>query len=334
MSVIEQDIEFYGCASMPSDDSSTVGGAIDTSVKVVFEDLQISGENVAIVASTTGASDNVTVYGRNVPGELIQETKALNGRNMVVMTTNTTWDRLIRATKDTSGNYHVAVVAANWMHSGVAQGGTANTLTLVASGSATNNFYQFKVGRIVSDGGGGAVSGHLFTVTSYLGSTKVAKIKPAFSGTVGTPTYVLYDGMLMEAHPSEVRSVTKLFRNVSADVDTGSQRIFYEKFFIKNNNTTKALTLTQVQKTEDPTGNIAWIMSSGLNTTETSTNRVTLPPTMLSGTWITDTTARQIPNAGNHSVGSGVPVWARLTLDAGEAAANTYFIMREQGQST
>jgi hypothetical protein len=96
MSVAASDIIVYGSASMPDDDSTqNIGGAIDTSKRVVFTDISPSG-TVEVVSSVAGdTTQTITVTGRNAAGEIISDTKTLNGTTPVAITG--TFERLLKA---------------------------------------------------------------------------------------------------------------------------------------------------------------------------------------------------------------------------------------------
>ncbi|GAF88322.1 unnamed protein product, partial [marine sediment metagenome] len=73
MSVAASDLQVYGAANMPEDDSSTVGGAVDESIKVVFTDLA-SNDTIDMVSDDAGDTDQVyRAYGFNAAGARITE---------------------------------------------------------------------------------------------------------------------------------------------------------------------------------------------------------------------------------------------------------------------
>src|SRR5579862_1053642 len=87
MSVQASDIVCYGAASMPQDDASGAGGAIDTTTIVVPSSASLfnafGGSFVDYVSANNGDTMNVTVTGRDSQGRIISETKALNGTTLV-----------------------------------------------------------------------------------------------------------------------------------------------------------------------------------------------------------------------------------------------------------
>lgn len=70
---------------------------------------------------------------------------------------------------------------------GTAAAGGSNTITLAAGASAVNDFYNGQVLRIT----GGAGIGSVFLITDYVGSTKVATLRPIGAAVTlsGTSTY-------------------------------------------------------------------------------------------------------------------------------------------------
>lgn len=83
MSIASTDILAYGSASMPEDDSSTSGGAIDTTCKVVFTDIS-AADTVEIVSDSAGdTTQTVTVYGRSAAGAVVSDALSLNGTTVV-----------------------------------------------------------------------------------------------------------------------------------------------------------------------------------------------------------------------------------------------------------
>ena len=99
MSIIASDIRVYGSAVMPEDDTTTaIGGAIDTSVKIDFSDISASGALRIVSSSLSDTTQNLTITGRNPVGEIVTETKQLNGTTPV--TFDTTWERILKAHLD------------------------------------------------------------------------------------------------------------------------------------------------------------------------------------------------------------------------------------------
>lgn len=85
MPIVSSDIVAYGSATMAEDDvTSGIGGAIDTTTRVVFTDIDPS-DTITVVSSDGGdTTQTVTVYGRAASGLLQSEEFSLNGTTPVV----------------------------------------------------------------------------------------------------------------------------------------------------------------------------------------------------------------------------------------------------------
>lgn len=84
MPIAATDILYHGSATMAEADSTVnQGGAIDTSIKMIFTDITTT-DNVTVISDN--AADNtqtVTVYGRDASGALVSEALSLNGTSRV-----------------------------------------------------------------------------------------------------------------------------------------------------------------------------------------------------------------------------------------------------------
>ncbi len=327
MSVIQAELKFYGSASMPDDDSATaIGGAISTSKKMDFSDMSANG-NVQVVSSASGdTTQTVAVSGRNAAGVLISETKTLSGTTVVPMTVNTVWERLLKAVKSGSTTGDVAVEAVTATRTGTAQAGTANDITLDSGASATDGYYNGQVIRLTS----GTGSGQIRQIIDYNGTTKKAVVSSAWgTNPDSTSQFKVATGMVFDKSPAEILEVRRPFYNASAPA-SGS-RSYYEKFFIKNTNSTLALTSAVVREQADPSGKITFMLPSSLDDTGTNgtgNNRQVAP----SGTF--DSSDKNVGNSQNLSSGSAQGVWMCLTLSAGDAATKTTWTPRIQGNTT
>lgn len=85
MPIASTDLKLVGSASRPEDDVSTAGG--DEVLTDRPLDAQFSAAAVAaLISSNAGDTMNVTVTGRDAAGNVVQETKALNGTTEVLTT--------------------------------------------------------------------------------------------------------------------------------------------------------------------------------------------------------------------------------------------------------
>ena len=152
---------------------------------------------------------------------------------------------------------------------------------------------------------------------SYLSGTRTGNVTVAESG--GSPVLVVIE-------PS-VNRVQRFFYDVAAEVAGGAQRVYYEKFFVRNNNSTDALTSAQFQEVGAGTeeAKIDFDLESSLDGTDQVANRLTTP-----GGYTFDSTSK--PIAGNDLLpNTAQGVWARLTLDPGDAANNGTWSTRLTG---
>lgn len=97
MPIVASDLVAYAAANMPEDESSTVGGAIDTDNRVVFTDIAAT-DDVEAVSSNGADTMNLTVYGRSAGGATVNQTKALNGTTPITFDTLGAVERIQKAT--------------------------------------------------------------------------------------------------------------------------------------------------------------------------------------------------------------------------------------------
>lgn len=86
MSIVATDLIAYSVASIPTDDGSTSGGAIDATRRPVFTQLTSN----AVISLTSDGTDtrNVTITGRDATGAVVSETVALTSA-VEVLSVNT-----------------------------------------------------------------------------------------------------------------------------------------------------------------------------------------------------------------------------------------------------
>lgn len=91
MSVTSTDLVFYGAANQPEADGTTVGGAIDTTCRYVFDSSTLANtlnDSVEVLSSASGdTSQTVTITGRNTAGSIVTDSLSLNGTTVVNGTT-------------------------------------------------------------------------------------------------------------------------------------------------------------------------------------------------------------------------------------------------------
>lgn len=83
MPVLDSDIVVYGAQNHAEDDSSVQGGAIDTTVRLVFVDIDPAGTIEAVSDNAGDTTQDLTVVGLNAAGEVVTEQQTLNGTTPV-----------------------------------------------------------------------------------------------------------------------------------------------------------------------------------------------------------------------------------------------------------
>jgi hypothetical protein len=161
-----------------------------------------------------------------------------------------------------------------------------------------------------------------------------------------TSTYDVAYGMLFDILPNPVTAITRIFATATADVPGGSQRIFYEKAFLVNTNTTTSLQSATVEVLSEtpslPAGALLDLaLTKALNDTQTSANRQTLPTNGDSSslTFVTQpspisviASPGSLPAGNSAAVAQGL--WWRLTLPAGTAPYDGTSLLRTNGSTT
>lgn len=89
-SIVANDLNFFSCASVPTDDASSTGGAIDVTMRVAFTQF---GAAAKLSLTADGAdAGSVDIVGRLASGVIASETMVLNGVTEVLSTN--TYERL------------------------------------------------------------------------------------------------------------------------------------------------------------------------------------------------------------------------------------------------
>lgn len=252
MSITSGELKFYGSLSMPTGNTGTMGGAIDTSVRVIFDDASIVNSfgslPVAVVSTLGGDTSTFTLWGRTAPGVLVSESFALAGTAPVTGTLSV--DRILMVSGAHNGTLTVR------------QGGAPNTV-------------------------------------------------------FGT----------ME---SGVNTLRRPFFNVVADAAGGSNKVFYEKTFLKNTNATLTLTSAAMGASAAGMGTLTTFgIASGYNDVTSVTSRLDTIPT---GVGPFSNTGRTIVD-GNLAASGTIGTWLQLTLNAGTAAQLGTYTISVSGNS-
>lgn len=368
MSVLPSDIVVYGSANMPEADGAITGGSVDFTRRVAYYDIAPAGTLDVISSSASDTATKITYYGRDATGVIQSQTLNLNGQAWV--TGSQALERLLYAalsgatangpTPNPGGTAAVGDVALA-AHSCVLPSGSAATDATVhtaQSGSANHSgaspalfTLQSGDGASVSPGqivwikgGTGANQFRQIVATSGYGTDVIAVSRDWGTVPDNTTTYKILQGMFFEISPNPITAITRIFSTAAADIPTGSQRIYYEKVFVVNNNTGTALTGAQIEVASEtpvlPSGALLDLaLTTALDDNGTVASRQTAPSSGL-GPFIAQPAFAAIPGPGNLPSGS-IPngagaqgVWLRLTLPAGTAAYKGSVDLRIQGATT
>lgn len=149
MSVSASDLVVYGSANMPQDDTSTSGGAIDTTTKIIFTDIAAT-DQVTVISSAAGdTTQTVTVYGRNAGGTIVSEGLSLNGTNRV--TGAVAFERILKVVVNAAHTGTITVARDNtptFTEIGTLESGVLTLRRLFydaasdASGGSSRDFYE------------------------------------------------------------------------------------------------------------------------------------------------------------------------------------------------
>ncbi len=326
MSIIPADMKLYGSATMPDDDTTlNIGGAIDAAKKVEFKDINPTG-NLQIVSSAADITQTVTISGRDAGGAIISEVKTLNGTTPVAMTTNTSWERILKAVKSATTTGDVAIEAVTAERTGTAQAGGANTITLDAAANATDDFYKGHVIRLTA----GTGINQIREIIGYVGATKVATV--AFNwGTNpdATSVFRISQGCVFDKSPNEITQIRRPFYNAVAP--TSGTRKYYDKLFFKNTHGTLSLTTAQVVEQADPTAKIAFGLAASKGDTggNGAGNSRQVAPSAITF----DSATKAVPT-NTLAAGETIGVWVELSLAAGDSPQDNTYTTRLTGNTT
>lgn len=184
-------------------------------------------------------------------------------------------------------------------------------------------------------------AGSIVSETKALNGTTVVDFTTTFeriykivlaSAAGGTVT-VRQDGggTTIVAIEAGVTTIRRPFYGVGADAAGGSQRIYYEKVFLKNNHATLSLLSAQISESADPESQVEFALEDAVDDTESVADRTTAP-VGITGDGFSGT-AKNVPGT-DLAAGSAIGVWLKLTLPAGDAATKSTYTLGVSGSTT
>lgn len=346
MSVKPGDLKFYGSANMSTADGTTQGGAVSFSTKVDFADLASTQAVNYVSSSTSDTGVTIQVFGRDNTGVIQNETKTLTGQTPVAGSQS--FQRLLSgivagttAVGDVAAISSTAVVASHTCQAGSANStGTTPALCKLQSGDGAARVLG-EILRFLS-GTGAFQLREIIGLPATYGTDFVAVNRDFSVVPDNTSVYSIYDGMLFDLAPSQITKIQRPFYNTAADVPGGSTRLYYEKLFCVNTNTSTALSVSAILKQVDIAGGtLDFALCNSLNDTATVANRQTAPASGITSfssgaapQSISVPTPGNLPSGSTPNTAGAQGIWWRLTLTAGQAPQNTSFTERATGQTT
>ena len=105
MSIVASELLLYGSLNMPTDDSTTAGGGIDTATRMIFDDATLANSvgpaPIAALSTSAGDTGGLTIYGRDAGGALVSDVITLAGTAPV--TGSQTFDRVLMVSGSHAG---------------------------------------------------------------------------------------------------------------------------------------------------------------------------------------------------------------------------------------
>jgi hypothetical protein len=372
MSVTPNQVIIYGSADMPEVDGSTVGGAINFANRVAFYDLPSAMALDVVSSSASDTATKIQVSGRDSTGT-VQTPAAVTLTGTTVITSTfggQSFQRLLAgvisggaigsltnpggtsAVGDVAAMGHTRLIAGHTAQAGSSNtSGTTPPLFKLQSGDgATIGATTYAGLNLIIRITGGTGAGQLRMISAQYASGTYGADTVAVNrdwGTVpdNTSTYDIAYGFLFDILPNPVTGITRVFTGAQSDVPGGSTRVFYEKIFWSNTNTTTALLGAAMQVLSEsgslPVGaSLDLALTTALNDNATSTNRQTLPTNQGGGalSFVVQPSAIPVQSPGtlpNGNAASGAQAgWLRLTLAAGTTVYQGAADLRCTGSTT
>ena len=126
-SVSSNDLIIYGSANMRETDSSSQGGIVDTTTRIVFTDIVPSASVLKISSSASGdTSQTLTITGRDSSGAIVTDALSLNGTSTVTGTKS--YERVLKIVLSGTCAGTVTVIDSE---------GSPNTVVAIEAGVTT-----------------------------------------------------------------------------------------------------------------------------------------------------------------------------------------------------
>lgn len=107
MSVVNTQLVVYVASGMPENNTSIVGGVIDSGVRASYDDPSSPSQIIIYSATGTDTSQTFNLTGRTTAGTVISESMSLSGTNNV--TSSYTYERILKGVLDVPASGAVTV---------------------------------------------------------------------------------------------------------------------------------------------------------------------------------------------------------------------------------
>lgn len=332
MTIRKMDLVLYGSATMPDDDSTlNIGGAIDTSKKISFKNPASATELEAVSENAGDTTQDITIVGRIANGAKKTEVISLNGQTPAQAGTPETFARILKATKSATTAGTVALMSTTNEHTGTATDGGVDALgnpyiDLDAGASAVDGEYEGMVLRTT----GGTGPNQIADIIEYDGSAKRAYVSKSWAiSPDATTTFEIAPGVVFEKTPNEILEIRRPHFDEAAPQAGGSDKMSYDKGFLRNNSTDTAATNVKISEVaEGISAKEAFALETSIDGTGTNgagNNRNVAPST---GVGTFDSSEKTVPGDANLEEGEAIGIWFEFDLNAGDSPDNSYYKVR------
>ena len=337
MSVIAGDMQLYGAANMPEDDTNLVGGAIDLTTKVVHIALAAADTIDVQSDDALDVGQTYTISGYDASGSQVTETLTLAGLGLV--NGSQSFERITKIVKAGGG----------------ALAGTI-TFTRFTGGSTI----------VTMEGAVDAAAGSEIDAvrTPYLGlasdpdNPKVAYSKVFYRNNNALTTLTVAVIRLMDAPDDSTASTTvdvssllgqKVLSVAATTGFTAGDSVVVNHGGARNEvheiNTVQAgISLTMIDNLKYTHTlaqadvvrlcKVEFELEEELDGVDTSANRVTIPAGYAGYVWSArEKDVRGAAGTQNHTAGTAQGIWLQLSLAAGDDPEKTSIEVRESGNT-
>ena len=339
MSVIAADMQLYGAAVMPEDDTTAnIGGAVDLGTKVVHVALA-AADTIDVVSDDAGDTDQVyTITGYDASGSKVSEVMPTLG-GLVLKNGTQSFERIVKIVQTagsalagtvtfsrfTGGSTIVTMESAADAAAGVMIDTVRTPFYGLASDPAAakaayekvffrnNNALTTLTDAVIRlmDGPENTTVTTTVDVNSAAGQ-KVLSVAATTGFVAGQSVVVNHEGARNEVH--EIASVQAAVSLTMVD------------------NLKYAHTLAQAD--EVSRCKVEFELEEELDGTDTAANRVTAPAAYAGYSWTArEKTVRGAAGSENHTAGAVQGIWLKVSLAAGDDPVKTSIEARESGNT-